>query len=307
MINRTATAGAEDPAVRHRWVEVDGVRIFYRECGPADAPVLLLPHGYPASSYAFRRLMPALGDRWRTVAPDLPGFGYSETPDSSSFSYTFDGYSDFLKGFTEVAGLDRYAIYLHDYGSQFGFRLAMAAPDRVTALIISNGDIYEDQHGPKYAPLKEFWNNPTEEGRRTLAEAVSPEKFRDEFVGEVDEELVNLIPPDLWTLSWAQLGTPQRRENLTSLLADQRHTVAWFARQQAYLREHRPPTLILWGHQDGYMPAGAGRAYHRDHPDAELQLIDGGHWLLETNFAEVLPLIRDFLDRSVDAPPQITT
>lgn len=293
MLDRTAAAASID--VGHRWITVDGVKIFFRECGPADAPVLLLPHGYPASSYAYRRLMPALGDHWRTIAPDLPGFGYSDTPDD--FSYTFDGYSHFLRRFTEVAGLDRYMIYLHDYGSQFGFRLAMAAPDRVEALIISNGDIYEDQHGPKYAPLKEFWNNPTDEGRRKLAEAVSPETFRDEFVGEVDEHLVARIPPDLWTLSWAQLGTSQRRANLTALLADQRHTVARFARQQAYLREHRPPTLILWGHQDGYMPADAGRAYHRDHPDAELHLIDGGHWLLETNFAEVLPLIRDFLGR----------
>ncbi|GAB3761325.1 alpha/beta fold hydrolase [Microlunatus parietis] len=290
----TPLAGPEGTQVRHRRTEVAGIEIFYRECGPADAPVLLLPHGYPASSYAFRRLMPALSDRWRTVAPDLPGFGYSATPDPESFSYTFDGYSDFLRRFTEVAGLTRYALYLHDYGSQFGFRLAMAAPDRVSALIISNGDIYEDQHGPKYAPLKEFWNNPTDEGRRKLGQAVSPEGFRDEYVGEVDDRLAERIPPDLWTLAWAQLGTPQRRENLTSLLADQRHTVPWFARQQAYLRDHRPPTLIVWGHQDGYMPAGAAQAYHRDHPAAELHLIEGGHWLLETNFDEVLPIIRDF-------------
>lgn len=284
--------------VHHRWIDVDGVNVFYREAGPVDAPVLLLPHGYPASSYAFRRLMPALADRWRTVAPDYPGFGYSDTPED--FSYSFDGYSHFLRRFTEVVGLETYAIYLHDYGSQFGFRLAMAAPERVTALIIANGDIYEDQHGPKYKPLKEFWDNPTDEGRRKLGEAVSVEKFRDEFVGEVDEHLVERVTPDLWTLSWAQLGTPQRRENLTALLADQRNTVEWFPRQQAYLREHRPPTLIVWGPQDGYMPEGAAHAYHRDHPDAELHLIDGGHWLLETNFDEVLPLIRDFLSRTLD-------
>lgn len=299
MTDRTANTPvatrAEGPEVRHRRTEVDGIEIFYRECGPADAPLLLLPHGYPASSYVYRRLMPALGDRWRTLAPDLPGFGYSETPDPERFSYTFDGYADFLRRFTEVTGLDRYALYLHDYGSQFGFRLAMAAPDRVTALIISNGDIYEDQHGPKYAPLKEFWAAPTDEGRRKLAQAVSLEGFRDEYVGEVDARLAERVSPDLWTLAWAQLGTPQRRENLTALLADQRHTVPWFARQQAYLRTHRPPTLIIWGPQDGYMPAGAAHAYHRDHPDAELHLLDGGHWLLETNFDEVVPIIRTFL------------
>ncbi|MEV0106791.1 alpha/beta hydrolase [Nocardia sp. NPDC050799] len=273
--------------------------MFYREAGPAHAPVLLLPHGYPASSFAFRNLMPALADRWRTIAPDLPGFGYSGTPDASEFSYTFDGYADFLRRFTEVLHLPRYAIYLHDYGSQFGFRLAIAAPQKVTALIISNGDIYEDQHGPKYAPLKKFWDNPTDEGRDELAAHVSPDGFRDEYVGEIDDDLADLLTPDLWTLAWAQLGTPQRRENLTSLLADQRHTVPGFPRQQAYLREHRPPTLIVWGPQDGYMPAGAAHAYHRDHPDAELHLLRGGHWLLETNLDDVVPLIRDFLHRTL--------
>lgn len=294
------TDATEKTTVRHRWITVDGVRVFYREAGPARAPVLLLPHGYPASSFAFRNLMPALADRWRTVAPDLPGFGYSDTPDPAAFAYTFGGYADFLRGFTKVLKLRRYAIYLHDYGSQFGLRLAIAAPEKVTALIISNGDIYEDQHGPKYAPLKEFWNHPTDEGRDALAAHVSPDGFRDEFVGEIDDDLKDLITPDLWTLAWEQLGTPQRRENLIGLLADQRHTVAWFTRQQAYLREHRPPTLIVWGPQDGYMPSGAAHAYHRDHPDAELHLLRGGHWLLETNLTEVVHLIRDFLGRTLD-------
>jgi pimeloyl-ACP methyl ester carboxylesterase len=283
--------------VRHRRVEVDGVEVFYRECGAVDAPVVLLPHGYPSSSFEFRNLMPALGDSWRTLAPDYPGFGYSATPDASEFSYTFDGYSGFLRRFTEVLELDRYAIYLHDYGSQFGFRLAMAAPEKVTALIISNGDIYEDELGPKYAPLKQFWQHPTEDGRRRLAEAVTEDGFRAEFVGEIADELEERVSPDLWTLSWSLMGTPQRRENVVNLLADQRTTVAWFATEQAYLREHRPPTLIVWGPQDDYMPAAAARAYHRDHPAAELHLLDGGHWLLETNLDEVVALMRDFLGR----------
>ncbi len=290
-------------AVRHRWLNVEGVEVFYRECGPSDAPVVLLPHGYPSSSFAFRHLMPALGDRWRTIAPDYPGFGYSGTPDADDFSYTFDGYSQFLRRFTEELGLDRYAIYLHDYGSQFGFRLAMAAPEKVTALIISNGDIYEDQHGPKYGPLKEFWDNPTEAGRLKLGEAVTEEGFHNEFVGEISEDLVERVTPDLWKLSWSVMGTPERRENIVNLLADQRHTPAWFTREQAYLREHRPPTQIVWGPQDGYMPAGAAHAYHRDHPDAELHLLEGGHWLLETNLDEVVALMRDFLGRELPNDP----
>jgi len=283
--------------VEHRIVDVDGIATFYREAGPADAPVLLLPHGYPCSSFQYRNFMPALADRWRLVAPDYPGFGYSATPDKGRFAYTFDAYADFLARFVATLGLRRYAIYLHDYGSQFGLRLAMAAPERVTGLIIQNGDIYEDQHGPKYAPLKEFWANPTSEGRAKLGEAVSEDGFRGEFVGEIEERLVGRVSPDLWRLSWAQMSEPGRRERVVDLLADQGSTLEWFPREQAYLREHRPPTLIAWGPMDGYMPEGAARAYLRDLPEAELHFLDGGHWALETNLGEIVALTRRFLER----------
>jgi pimeloyl-ACP methyl ester carboxylesterase len=280
--------------VTHKTVDVDGIRTFYRETGAPDAPVVLLPHGYPSSSFQFRNLMPALADRWRLIAPDLPGFGYTQ---AESFAYTFDGYADFLRRFVDVLGLTRYAIYLQDYGSQFGLRLAISAPERVAALIIQNGDIYEDQHGPKYAPLKKMWANPDPAATAELEKNVSRDGFRAEFLGEVPDEIVHRISPDLWTLSWAQVGTPPGPQNLVQLLADQRSTVAWFPRQQAYLREHRPPTLIVWGPHDGYMPEGAARAYLRDLPDAELHLLDGGHWLLETHLDEVVALLRDFLGR----------
>jgi pimeloyl-ACP methyl ester carboxylesterase len=278
-------------------LNLDGTRIFYREAGRPDAPVVVLPHGYPSSSYQFRNLMPALADRWRLVAPDFPGFGYSDTPDRADFEYTFDAHADFLQRFVRALELPRYAIWLHDYGSQFGLRLAMADPDRVAALIIQNGDIYEDQHGPKYEPLKAFWANPTPEGREKLGDAVSEAGFRDEFVGEVPDHLVERITPDLWRLHWALMSDPVRRENVINLLADQGNTVPWFARQQEYLREHQPPTLIVWGPHDGYMPDGAARAYFRDLPDAELHLLDAGHWALETSLDEVVPLVRDFLGR----------
>ncbi|MFE9206465.1 alpha/beta fold hydrolase [Micromonospora sp. NPDC007230] len=282
--------------VAHRTVDVNGIRTFYREAGPADGPVVLLPHGYPSSSFQFRNLMPALGDRWRLLAPDLPGFGYTRA-DADHFPYTFDAYASFLRRFTEALGLRRYAIYLHDFGSQFGLRLAISAPERVAALVIQNGDIYEDQHGPKYAPLKKMWADPSPYALAAVAAHVSEQGFRDEFVGEVPEEIAERISPDLWTLSWAQVGQPPGPANLVRLLADQRTTVQWFPRQQAYLREHRPPTLVVWGPYDGYMPEGAARAYLRDLPDAELHLLDGGHWLLETRLAEVVSLMRDFLGR----------
>ncbi|MFP2960495.1 alpha/beta fold hydrolase [Myxococcus sp. 1LA] len=285
------------PAVHHRTVEVEGLEIFYREAGPEDAPVVLLPHGYPCSSFQFRNLLPALSDSWRLIAPDAPGFGYSATPDPSRFSYTFDGYARFLEQFVETLGLRRYALYLHDYGSQFGFRLALRAPERVAALIIQNGDIYVDQFGPKYQMLKESWANPTRETRAKLMAAVSEEGFRDEFIGEIPKDLVDRVSPDLWTLSWSLVERFGRKEHLVHLLEDQRTTLAWMPRYQAYLREYQPPTLILWGPHDGYMPEGAGRAYLRDVPDAELHVLDAGHWALETHLEEIASHMRGFLYR----------
>ncbi|MDQ0574165.1 alpha/beta fold hydrolase [Agromyces albus] len=286
-----------DQSTRHALVDAAGIRTFYREAGPVDAPVLLLPHGYPCSSYEFRNLLPALGDRWRLIAPDAPGFGYSGTPAVAQFPYTFAAYSQWLEGFAEALGLSRYALYLHDYGSQFGLELALRHPERVTALVIQNGDIYADEHGPKYAALKEHWANPTPEGREKLAANVTEEGFHDEFVGEIHAELVERITPDLWTLHWALMNTPDRRENVVRLFEDQANTLDRFGAQQEYLRTHRPPTLILWGVEDGYMPEGAARAYLRDVPDAELHLFDGGHWLLETHFPEAAARVQDFLSR----------
>ncbi|WP_022893014.1 alpha/beta fold hydrolase [Agromyces subbeticus] len=283
--------------VAHRQVEVDGIDTFYREAGPADAPVVLLPHGYPASSYAYRNLMAALGDRWRLVAPDLPGFGYSATPSPEHFRYSFDGYSDFLQRFVSTVGLDRYVIWLHDYGSQFGLRLAMTAPERVAGLVIQNGDIHPDEFGPKYDALRELWEHPGPDARRAMAEHVNLAGFRDEFAGELPVDVRDRVAPDVWTLHWALMSSPERVANLVRLLEDQPTTLDWMPRQRAYLREHRPPTLIVWGPHDGYMPEASARAYHRDLPDAELHLLDGGHWLLETHLGEVVPLVRTFLDR----------
>jgi pimeloyl-ACP methyl ester carboxylesterase len=287
-------ARSPDLTVKHRYATINGIRIFYREAGPPEAPVVLLPHGYPSSSFQYRNFMPALADRWRLIAPDYPGFGYSDTP--SDFPYTFDGYTDLLDRLAIALALQRYALYLHDYGSQIGLRLAIKTPQRVAALIVQNGDIYEDQLGPKYETLKAYWTNPTPEARQKLVDAVSEEGLRDEFVGEIDEHLVSRISPDLWKLSWSLL-TPQRREIMVSLMEGLRENLAWFPKYQAYLREHRPSTLIVWGPQDGYMPEGSARAYLRDLPNAELHLLDGGHWALETNLAEIAALVRDFLGR----------
>lgn len=283
--------------VHHESVVVNGIQTFYRESGPSDAPVLLLPHGYPASSFVFRELMAALGDRWRTIAPDLPGFGYSATPSAEHFAYTFDAYADFLRAFVDELGLTSYVIWLHDYGSQFGFRLALSAPSRVAGLVIQNGDIYEDAFGPKYEFLRESWNNPGPAARRRIAEHVTLKGFRSEFAGELPDDVAPRVSPDLATLHWSLMSTPERIANLIRLLEDQPSTLAWFDRERAYLRDHRPPTLIVWGPHDGYMPEQSALAYLRELPDVDIHLLGGGHWLLETHLGDVVPLVRRFLDR----------
>jgi pimeloyl-ACP methyl ester carboxylesterase len=296
MIGLAEPATETDLSVRHRRIDLDGMGIFLREGGREDAPVLLLPHGYPCSSFQYRNLIPALADRWRLIAADFPGFGYSDTP--PGFDYTFDGYAAFLDRLARTLGLRRYALYLHDYGSQIGLRLAIKAPERVTALIIQNGEIYEDALGPQYDALKEYWARPTAAGRRKLEDAVSETGYREEFLNDVRPELAARIPPDLWTLAWT-LTTPKRREIGVALMEGLKENLQWFPRYQAYLRRHRPPTLIVWGPQDGYMPAPAAHAYLRDLPDAELHLLDGGHWALETNLPEIVALAREFLERTL--------
>jgi pimeloyl-ACP methyl ester carboxylesterase len=296
-VNRpeTTVSVVKEGAVKHRNVTIDGTRIFYRDAGPGDAPVVLLPHGYPCSSFQFRNFMPALADRWRLIAPDFPGFGYSDTPER--FSFSFDGYAAFLEQFANALNVSRYALYLHDYGSQIALRLAIRKPERVAALIIQNGDIYEDQLGPKYAYLKDYFANPTPAGRAKLMEAVSEEGFRDEFLNEVGADLAERMPPDLWKLAWSVLSTPKRREIMVNLMEGLKENLTWFPKYQAYLRQHRPPTLIVWGPRDGYMPEGSARAYLRDIPDAELHLLAAGHWALETHLDEIVSYTRDFLLR----------
>lgn len=280
--------------VAHRTLDLDGVKVFYREAGPVDAPVFLLPHGYPCSSFEFRNYMAALGGQWRLIAPDFPGCGYSATPEE--FRYDFDGYAEFLDRFAAAVGAERFVLYLHDFGSQIGLRLAIRDPSRILGLVIQNGDIYEDVLGPKYAELKRHWANPTNEAYAKIAASITREEFRNEFLNDVRPELAERISPDLWELHWS-LMTERRKKIAADIIAGLKDNLTWFPRYQAYLREHRPPTLIIWGPQDGYMPEASARAYLRDLPDAELHFLDGGHWLLETCLDQAVSLSRDFLSR----------
>ncbi|UIJ83012.1 alpha/beta fold hydrolase [Rhizobium leguminosarum] len=274
---------------------VAGIETFYREAGREDAPVLLLPHGYPCSSYEFRNLMPRLADHWRLIAPDFPGAGYSGTPDD--FDYSFSGYAAWLEAFVSAMNVDRFVLYLHDFGSPIGARLAIRDPRRIVALIIQNGDIpYEDALGSKYADIEATWTLPESEMRTVLAEAVSEAVFKEEFLNDLPPSLADTIPPDLWKLHWS-LITPRRKEIAIDLIAGLKENRSWFPQHRKYLREYQPPTLIVWGPNDHYMPEKSARAYLRDLPDAELHLLGGGHWLLETHLDDVVALMRDFLGR----------
>jgi len=294
IVDAMTNARLEATRVRHKWLDLHGMRVFYREAGNPAAPVVLLPHGYPCSSYEFRELMPLLADRWHLVAPDFPASGYTDTPED--FRYDFDGFADFLDDFSDALGLRRVALYLHDFGSQIGLRLAIKRPEKIAALIIQNGDIYEDVLGPKYAGLIEYWRDPSPENLQKVADAVNEEGFREEFLNDVRPEIAERISPDLWKLHWS-LMNERRCRIAIQVIADLKENAGWFARYQQYLRDHQPPTLIVWGPQDGYMPEKSARAFLRDLPKAELHLLDGGHWLLETNLPEVASLMRDFLSR----------
>jgi pimeloyl-ACP methyl ester carboxylesterase len=239
--------------------------------------------------------MPRLADRWRLIAPDFPGAGYSGTPDD--FDYSFDGYAAWLEAFVSAMNVDRFVLYLHDFGSPIGARLAIRDPRRIVALIIQNGDIpYEDALGPKYADIEATWTLPKSEMRKVLAEAVSEETFKEEFLNDLPPPLADTIPPDLWKLHWS-LITPRRKEIAIDLIAGLKENRAWFPEHRKYLQEYQPPTLIVWGPNDHYMPEKSARAYLRDLPDAELHLLGGGHWLLETHLDDVVALMREFLGR----------
>lgn len=240
--------------------------------------------------------MPLLADKWRLLAPDFPGCGYSETPEN--FRYDFDGYAEFLERFLQTQRVDRFVLYLHDFGSQIGLRLAARQPERVVGLIIQNGDIYKDVLGPKYDALFEIFREPNAAAvRNEIAKAITEEGFREEFLNDVNADLAASISPDLWKLHWA-LMTPKRREIAIDVIAGLKQNLEWFPRYQSYLRTHQPRTLIVWGPRDGYMPESSARAYLCDLPEAELHLFaDGGHWLLETHLHEVIARIRPFLSK----------
>ncbi len=279
----------------HR-ITTDGVNVFYREAGPADAPVVLLLHGFPTSSFQYRELIPRLADRYRVIAPDLPGFGFTEVPEHH-YQYTFDSLAHTILAFTDALKLKRYALYVFDYGAPTGFRVAMARPDRVTAIVSQNGNAYEEGLGDAWAPIRRYWSDPSPENRETLRQGLTPEGIRHEYgVGIPNPDL---IAPEGYTLDAALMARPGNVEIQLDLFLDYANNVKLYPAFQEYFRKAKPPVLAIWGKRDPYfIPAGA-EAFRRDIPNATVQLLDTGHFALETHLDEVAVAMRQFLAQTI--------
>ena len=282
---------------------VDNKKIFYREAGQKDAPVLLLLHGFPSSSHMFRNLIPALADDYRVVAPDLPGFGFSDAPDRAEFAYTFENLTDVIDRFTESLGLDRYAVYVFDYGAPVGLRLALRHPERVTTIISQNGNAYVEGLSEAWNPIRKYWKAPTDENRTALRGFLTPETTQWQYThGATDAEQV---APEAYALDNALMARPGNDEIQLDLFLDYASNVALYPAFQAYFRAHRPPLLAVWGKNDPFfLPPGAD-AFKRDIPDAEVRFFDTGHFALETHHVEIAAVIRDFLARTATRAQRI--
>ena len=282
-------------SIHHRNATVDGLRVFYREAGDPKAPAVLLLHGFPTSSHMFRDLIPHLAGRFHVVAPDLPGFGYSDAPSRADFTYSFDRLAEVIDAFTAVVGLTHYAIYVFDYGAPVGLRLALRHPERITAIISQNGNAYLEGLSEGWNPIQAYWRDPSAENRAALRAFLKPETTQWQYThGEPDLERLS---PDAWTLASAFLARPGNDEIQLDLFGDYQSNVALYPAFQAYFRERRPPLLAVWGKNDPFfLPPGA-EAFKRDNPNAEVRLIDAGHFALEGHATEITPIIDDFLAR----------
>lgn len=281
--------------IKYNRVNIDGCNIFYRETGNADAPVLLLLHGFPTSSHMFRNLMPQLSDRFHLIAPDLPGFGFSDSPSRADFKYTFENLAKVIEKFTDKMELRRYGLYVFDYGAPVGFRLALARPEQVTAIISQNGNAYEEGLSQGWNPIQKYWREPTPENRAAIRAFLTPETTRWQYTYGVTDE--SLVAPESYTLDSALLARPGNDDIQLDLFLDYASNVALYPKFQAYFRTKRPPLLAVWGKNDPFFLSSGAEAFKRDQPEAEVHFYDTGHFALETHATEIAMEIQIFLAR----------
>ncbi len=293
-----SSAGAADarsavPLTSIHRVEADGVQVFYREAGDPKAPVILLLHGFPTSSFMFRELIPRLADRYRVIAPDLPGFGFTVVPEKRKYTYTFDALAATIDAFTKAIGLNRYAIYVFDYGAPTGLRLATAHPERVAAIVSQNGNAYEEGLGDAWGPIRKYWASPNAENREVIAKNVlTLDGTRWQYTHGVADP--DSVAPESYTLDMALMERPGNKDIQLDLFLNYATNVALYPAFQEYFRKSKPPLLAIWGKNDPFfIPAGA-EAFRRDIPSAQVKMLDTGHFALDTHVVEIAAAMREF-------------
>lgn len=281
----------------HRTAEVNGLNLFYREAGDLGRPTVLLLHGFPSASHMFRNLIPELASRYHVVAPDLPGFGMTEQPTRDKFTYTFENLTKVIGRFTEVLGLKKFAIYVFDYGAPIGFRLAVKNPERITAIITQNGNTYLEGVSDAFAPVLAYWKDPTQANRDALRGFLAPQTTLFQYTHGVADP--TLVSPDGRNLDDFYLARPGNDEIQLDLLLDYQSNVGLYGTIQAYLREHQPPVLAVWGKNDPFFVPPGAEAFKRDIPSADIRFVDSGHFALETHAREIGAAMREFLGKHI--------
>ena len=282
------------PFTSIRQVEVDGVRVFYREAGAPDAPAILLLHGFPASSFMYRELIPRLAARYRVVAPDLPGFGFTDVPAARDYKYSFEAIAKTITAFTEAIHLNRYALYIFDYGAPTGLRMALTHPERITAIVSQNGNAYEAGLGDAWAPIRRYWQEPTPQNRQAVRDILTADGIKMQYTFGVPHP--ETIAPEGYTLDAAMIARPGNMDIQLDLFLDYANNVKLYPAFQQYFRQSKPPLLAIWGKNDPFfIPAGA-EGYKKDIPNAKIQFLDTGHFATETHVVEIAAAMLEFLD-----------
>lgn len=298
MTNLAQPGIANIPSVSFKSAKADGVEVFYREAGPADAPVLLLLHGFPSSSHMFRELITRMATMYRVIAPDLPGFGFTVVPDERKYSYSFDSLAKTIESFVDVLELKRYAVYVFDYGAPVGFRLARALPERVTAIISQNGNAYEEGLGDAWAPIRRYWAEPSTENRKVVHDAIlNLEGTRFQYLHGVSDP--SQVAPESYILDNALLERPGNKEIQLDLFLNYASNIKLYPAFQEYFREFKPHTLAIWGEHDPFFIPPGAKMFPKDNPNAVVQFLDTGHFALETHVNEIAAAIHQLMQRAL--------
>jgi pimeloyl-ACP methyl ester carboxylesterase len=284
-----------DRQINNKTVKVDGINIFYREAGNRENPTILLLHGFPTSSIMFKNLMTALSDKFHLIAPDYPGFGFSDFPSIKDFEYSFENIAFHIDKFTQAINLKSFTIYLHDYGSYIGMRICLKNPDKIEAIIIQNGNNYYEGLGPQWDEMKDYWKKPSKEKKKKLYAFLSEEGTNAQYFLGVPERLHQNISPESWIMDWERMSRPGNLNMQYKLNCTYETNFEMFPGFQEYFRKYQPPALIIWGKYDVYFDVAEAYCYKKDLYKAETHILEGGHMALETNFDEVLNLIRSFM------------